>query len=63
MSQDEDGPRCVSGGICCAAAPSAPLRFPAVFWRVGVRGGGRRGPAAAAIKLPFVWAPFPRPLG
>lgn len=25
MSQGEDGPRCVSGGICCAAAPSAPL--------------------------------------
>lgn len=27
--------------------------------------GGRHGPAAtaAAIKLPFVWAPFPRPLG
>lgn len=31
---------------------------------VGVRRGGRHGPAAAAaIKLPFVWAPFPRPLG
>lgn len=64
ISQGEDGPRCVSGGICCAAAPSAPLQFPAVFWRVDVRRGGWRGPAAAAaIKFPFVWAPFPRPLG
>lgn len=63
MAQGEDGPCHVSGGIRHATAPLASLRFLAVFWWGRVCGEGAVGPAAAAIKLPIVSAPFPRPLG